>query len=64
MLVKHDAVKLLEAFSASVLKLTDDIAKEAERINKEDPDPERTKAHMVDKKLRGWFNVGGYMGYR
>ena len=63
MLVQEDGTKLFTSFSESVLKLTDDIMQESERIDKEDPDPARTKDHMVNKKLREWFNRGGNLGY-
>lgn len=29
----------------------------------EDPDPERTTAHMIDRKLKMWFHQGGKLGY-
>lgn len=63
MLVKQDAVKLLEAFNASVTGLLREISDKLEVIEKNDPDPDRTSAHAVDKSLRDWFHKGGYMGY-
>ena len=63
MLVQEDGTKLFTSFCESVSKLTDDIMQESERIDKEDPDPARTKDHMVNKKLREWFNKGGHLGY-
>jgi len=64
MIIRQDGVTVLTAFSKSVSDLTDEIMVEAERIDKEDPDPETTKSHMVDKKIREWFNRGGNLGYR
>ncbi len=63
MLVQPDPIKILEAFTASISKLTDEIVAESERIDKEDPDAERTKAYMTDRKTREWFNRGGNLGY-
>ena len=53
----------MEAFSTSVNDLIDDIIAEIDRIQKNDPDPQRTTAHMVDRKIREWFNKSGSKGY-
>jgi hypothetical protein len=53
----------MEAFSTSVNHLIDDILAEIDRIEKNDPDPQRTTAFMVDKKIRQWFNTSGGLGY-
>jgi hypothetical protein len=63
MLVNLDHEKILEGFSTSVNTLIDDIIKEVDRIEKHDPDPQRTTAHMVDRKIREWFNKSGGLGY-
>ena len=63
MLIELDSEKILESYSQSVNKLIDSIINEVDRIDKEDPDPERTKAHMVDRKIREWFNTSGGLGY-
>lgn len=54
MLVELNSEKILENYSQSVNKLIDTIVVELDRIVKEDPDAERTAAHMVDRKIRGW----------
>ena len=63
MLVQADYEKTMEAFSTSVNDLIDDIIAEIDRIQKNDPDPQRTTAHMVDRKIREWFNKSGGLGY-
>jgi|TARA_B100001750_G_C15311712_1_gene497624 hypothetical protein len=63
MLVQPDYEKTMEAFSTSVNGLIDDIIAEIDRIQKNDPDPQRTTAHMVDRKIREWFNKSGGLGY-
>ena len=63
MLVTLDFEKIMENYSQSVNKLIDNIIAELEKIDKTDPDPERTKAHMVDRKIRAWFNTSGGLGY-
>jgi|TARA_B100001540_G_C15504729_1_gene505234 hypothetical protein len=63
MLVQPDYEKTMEAFSTSVNDLIDDIIAEIDRIQKNDPDPQRTTAHMVDRKIREWFNKSGGLGY-
>lgn len=63
MLVQPDYEKTMEAFSTSVNHLIDDILAEIDRIEKNDPDPQRTTAFMVDKKIRQWFNTSGGLGY-
>jgi hypothetical protein len=63
MLVQPDYEKTMEAFSTSVNGLIDDIIAEVDRIQKNDPDPQRTTAHMVDRKIREWFNKSGGLGY-
>ncbi len=63
MLVQEDGTKLFTSFTDSVTTLLNDIKAESDRIDKEDPDPARTKSHMVNKKLREWFNRGGNLGY-
>ena len=63
MLVQPDYEKTMEAVSTSVNDLIDDIIAEIDRIQKNDPDPQRTTAHMVDRKIREWFNKSGGLGY-
>ena len=53
----------MENFSQSFNGLIDDIIKEIDRIQKHDPDPDRTTAHMVDRKIREWFGRSGGLGY-
>lgn len=55
--------KLLDAFGKSVGNLLDEIKEETKRIEREDPDVERTTAHMIDRKLKMWFHQGGKLGY-
>jgi hypothetical protein len=55
--------KLLDAFGKSVASLLSEIKDESKRIEMEDPDPERTTAHMIDRKLKMWFHQGGKLGY-
>lgn len=57
------AEKLLDSFGQSVANLLKEIKEEAIRIEREDPDPERTKAHMIDRKIKMWFHQGGKLGY-
>ena len=63
MLVPLNYEKIMENFSQSVNELIDDIIAEIDRIQKNDPDPPRTTAHMVDRKIREWFNKSGGLGY-
>ena len=37
--------------------------KEIDVVKENDPDPERTIAHMVDRKIRLWFRTSGGLGY-
>ena len=53
MLVKQDAVKLLEAFNASVTGLLREISDKLEVIEKNDPDPDvRVEAQKTLEKLQ------------
>ena len=63
MLFPLDHEKIMEAFSTSVNTLIDDIIAEIDRIEKNEPDPKRTTAHMVDRKFREWFKRSGGLGY-
>jgi len=63
MLVPLNYEKIMENFSQSVNELIDDIIAEIDRIQKNDPDPQRTTAHMVDRKIRELFNKSGGLGY-
>ena len=63
MIVPANGPALLEAFSASVSKLLEDIRTQAKWIEENDNDVETTTNHMVNRKLREWFNRGGNMGY-
>jgi len=54
---------LFEGFVESVKKLTDQIVEMSDWIEKNDTDPETTKAHRLDKMLRQWFGTGGGLGY-
>ncbi|UVF62361.1 hypothetical protein [Nitrososphaeria virus YSH_174770] len=63
MLVPLDYEKIMENFSTSVNTLIDDIIKEIDVVKENDPDPERTIAHMVDRKIRLWFRTSGGLGY-
>ena len=55
-------VSLIVNLVANGMKI-DDIIKEIDRIQKHDPDPDRTTAHMVDRKIREWFGRSGGLGY-
>ncbi len=59
--IKHEL--LTEAFTESVSTLLDELQKEKERVFQEDPDPDVTWAHHMDKMLRKWFATGGGLGY-
>tara|TARA_B110000014_G_C20030211_1_gene534946 strand:+ start:132 stop:323 length:192 start_codon:yes stop_codon:yes gene_type:complete len=63
MLVNLDYEKILENYSTSVNNLIDDIIKEIDVLEKNDPDPKRTIAHMVDRKIKLWFRKSGGLGY-
>ena len=63
MLVNFNACDILDRFSESLIKLTDDIKQEAKKIDSNDPDAERTKSFMVNRKLKVWFHNGGNLGY-
>jgi hypothetical protein len=63
MIVAANGPALLEAFSASVSKLLEDIKTQAKWIEENDNDVETTTNYMVNRKLREWFNRGGNMGY-
>lgn len=63
MLVKLDYETIIDRYSKSVNSLIDDLLAELNRIEKNDPDPERTSAHMVDRKIREWFKRSGGLGY-
>lgn len=63
MQIPLSADKLLDAFGKSVANLLNEINDEYERIEREDPDAERTIAHMIDRKIKMWFHQGGKLGY-
>lgn len=63
MLVNLNATEILDRFSQSLIKLTDEIKEESKKIDANDPDPERTTAFMVNRKLKIWFHNGGNLGY-
>ncbi len=54
---------IMADFSTSVNTLIDDLIKEIDRIKKEDPDPERTAGHKVDRMIQQWFKRSGGLGY-
>lgn len=60
---KIDHEVLYKAFSDSVQGLLDKIKTEQARIYREDPDPDTTWSHHLDKILRKWFRNGGGLGY-
>ena len=63
MIIKPGFDPLFEGFVNSVKNVTDQIVEMSEWVEENDPDPERTKAHRLDKILRTWFGQGGGLGY-
>ena len=63
MIVRPGFDPLWEGFIESVKGVTDSIVEMSEWVDENDSDPERTKAHKLDKILRQWFGNGGGLGY-
>ena len=57
------ADELLKAFADSVTKVLDETMEMSKKVEAVDSDPERTKAHHLDRILRKWFMTGGGLGY-
>lgn len=63
MIVQPGFDPLIDGFLDSIKNITVQIREMAEWVDENDPDPERTKAHKLDKMLRQWFGTGGGLGY-